>query len=73
MNNSPKTCPCRLGEAVLTSIHNLCFGAKIRSIGIPVPILVYIKVGFTGECISRTCFPDENKIYLFYQLSDYIK
>ena len=24
-----------LGEAVLTSTHNLCFGAKIRKIGIP--------------------------------------
>ena len=25
----------RLAEAVLTSTHNLCFGAKIRKIGIP--------------------------------------
>ena len=33
----------RLGEAVLTSTHNLCFGATIRKIGIPVhtPVLLY--------------------------------
>ena len=31
------------GEAVLTSIHNLCFGAEIRKIGIPLhtPVLLY--------------------------------
>ena len=30
-------------EAVLTSTHNLCFGAKIRKIGIPVhtPVLLF--------------------------------
>ena len=35
--------PPRRGEAVLTSTHNLCFGAKIRKIGIPLhtPILLY--------------------------------
>ena len=27
-----------LAEAVLTSTHNLCFGAKIRKIGIPLHI-----------------------------------
>ena len=26
----------KLGDAVLTSTHNLCFGAKIRKIGIPL-------------------------------------
>ena len=33
----------RLGEAVRTSSHNLCFGAKIRKIGIPLhtPVLLY--------------------------------
>ena len=33
----------RLGEAVLTSTHILCFGAKIRKIGIPLhtPVLLY--------------------------------
>ena len=32
-----------LGEAVLTCTHNLCFGAKIRKIGIPLhtPVLLY--------------------------------
>ena len=32
-----------VGEVVLTSIHNLCFGAKIRKIGIPLhtPVLLY--------------------------------
>ena len=49
-----------LGEAVLTSTHNLCFGAKIRKIGIPpaYPSFFYIKVGFKGVFIARTCFPD---------------
>ena len=38
-----------LGEAVLTSTHNLCFGAKIRKIGIPLqtPVLLY-KSGVYG-------------------------
>ena len=36
-------------EAVLMSTHNLCFGAKIRKIGIPLhtPILLY-KSGVQG-------------------------
>ena len=36
-------------EAVLTSTHNLCFGAKIRKIGIPLhtPVLLY-KRGVQG-------------------------
>ena len=35
--------PPRRGEAVLTSTHNLCFGAKIRKIGIPLqtPVFLY--------------------------------
>ena len=43
------------------STHNLCFGAKIRKIGIPLqaPVL-HIKVGFMGVNISRTCYSDEN-------------
>ena len=34
---------------VLTSTHNLCFGAKIRKIGIPLhtPVLLY-KIGVQG-------------------------
>ena len=36
-------CGYTLEEAVLTSTHNLCFGAKIRKIGIPLhtPVLLY--------------------------------
>ena len=46
-------------EAVLTSTKNLCFRAKIRKIGISqhTPVF-YIKVGFKGVYIARTCFPD---------------
>ena len=45
--------------AVLTSTHNLCFGAKIRKICKPLYTPVcYIKVGFEGVYISRACFPD---------------
>ena len=38
----------RRGEAVLTSTHNLCFGAKIRKIGIPphIPVFLYKSGGF---------------------------
>ena len=46
-------------EAVLTSTHNLCFGAKIRKIGIPLHTqFFYIKVGFKGVLIARRCFLD---------------
>ena len=36
-------------KAVLTSTHNLCFGAKIRKIGMPLqtPVLLY-KSGVQG-------------------------
>ena len=38
-----------LAEAVLTSTHNLCFGAKIRKIGIPLHIQVFLyKSGVEG-------------------------
>ena len=49
----------RLAEAVLTSTHNLCFGAKIRKIGIALhnPVLLY-KMGFKEVLIAWTCFPD---------------
>ena len=41
------------------STHNLCFGAKIRKIGIPLQTQsFYIKVGFKGVYFSQTCFPD---------------
>ena len=48
-----------IAEAVLTSTHNLCFGAKIRKIGIPLHTPVMLnKSGVLGLYISRTCFPD---------------
>ena len=43
------------------STHNLCFGAKIRKIGIPLQTPVfYIKVWFKGVLVARTCFPDDS-------------
>ena len=54
------TCKNRLAEAVLTTTHNLCFGSKIRKIGIPLHnrVLLY-KSGFKGVYIAQTYFPDE--------------
>ena len=46
------TCYYCLSEAVLTSIHNLCFRAKIRKkMYSPVNPFYYIKVGFKGVYI----------------------
>ena len=43
-----------------TSTRNLCFGATIRKIGIPLQTpFYYIKMGYDGVYISRICFPDE--------------
>ena len=52
-------------DAVLTSTHNVCFGSKIRKVGIPLqtPVFFYTKV--KGEYVSRTCFPDDE----FYRSS----
>ena len=55
-------CGYTLGEADLTSTHNLCFGAKIRKIGISLhtPVLLF-KSGVQGGIHyteSRTCFHD---------------
>ena len=48
-------------EAVLTSTHNQCFGAKIRKIVYPCkPQFYYIKVGCKGVFVTRTCFRDVN-------------
>ena len=41
---------------VLTSTQNICFGTKIRKIDIP--LFCYIKVGFKGGYMPRTCNPD---------------
>ena len=50
-------CGYTLGEAVLTSTHNLCFGAKIRKIGIPLqtPVLLY-KSGVRGYSLHGHVF-----------------
>ena len=47
------------GSAHVTGTHNLCFGAKIRRIGIPLhtPVLLY-KSGYKGIYITWTCYPD---------------
>ena len=46
-------------EAVLTSTHNLCYGAKIRKKVYPcMPQFYYIKVGYKGVYFSPACFPD---------------
>ena len=44
-------------EAVLTSTHNLCFGAKIRKIGILLhtPVLLY-KSGVQGGTLHMDMF-----------------
>ena len=51
---------CVHAEAVLTSTHNVCFGAKVgkKVIHLQTPVVFYIKVGFKGVYHSRTCFPD---------------
>ena len=44
-------------EAVLTSTHNLCFGAKINKRLYPCkPQFFYIKVGCKGVFVTGTCF-----------------
>ena len=41
------------------SNKNLCFGSKIRKLDKPLQTPVfYVKVGFKGVYIARTCFPD---------------
>ena len=43
---------------IITSTHNLCFGAKIRKKYVYpcIPQVCYIKVGFKGVYITKTCF-----------------
>ena len=61
------------GEAVLTCTRNQCFGSKIKKLGIYLQTPVYyIKVGYNGVYISRTCFPDvymsfNNTFNLYFQ------
>ena len=49
--------PRRGSSNVLTSTHNLCFGAKIRKIGIPLhtPVLLY-KSGVQGAIHYKDMF-----------------
>ena len=57
--------------AVLTSTHNLCFGAKIRKIVYPfVPQFSFIKVGYKGGWVDGvniicTCYRDVCANFLF--------
>ena len=46
------TCQNRLGKAVQTSTHNLCFSAEIRK------IMYLYKIGFNGVNIIQACFRD---------------
>ena len=48
------------GYTLETSTHNLCFGAKIRKIGIPLhtSVLLYKSGVSGGVVIAWTCFPD---------------
>ena len=40
------TCCNRLAEAVLTRTHNVCFGSKIRKLGIPLQTPFYYAPNF---------------------------
>ena len=55
-------------EAVLTSTHNLCFGPKIRKIGIPqhTPSLTIQKCGLRG-------YPLHGHVFLMTQIFSHIK
>ena len=59
-----------LVEAVLTCTHNICFGAKIRKIGIPLhtPVLLYIsevqKVYIIRTCLRDACLHIHTVQYL---------
>ena len=68
----------RHSEAVLTSTHNLCFGAKIRKNVYPCkPQFYYIKVGCKGVFVTRTCFRDVFvnlvKITILFILTNFIQ
>ena len=61
----------RLSEAVLTSTHNQCFGAKIRKIVYPCkPQFYYIKVGCKGVFVTQTCFRDDLLCMQQYYICD---
>ena len=55
VQNIVGTCKNRLSEAVLTSTHNLCFGAKIRKIYTPVnPSFTIQKWGVRGSSLHAS-------------------
>ena len=56
----------RTDEAVLTSTHNLCFGAKIRKIGIPLhtSVLVSLKWGSRGILYTDMFSSCRGKFYI---------
>ena len=56
-----------IGEAVLTSTHNICFGAKIRKICIPLgpPVLLY-KSGVDGGIHFMDIFPDASAHFVIH-------
>ena len=58
INIITKTCPCNKQRFFYLEKLRIF---KIRKIGIPyIPQFNYIKVGFKGVFIARTCFPDVN-------------
>ena len=48
------------------STHNLCFEAKNKKNQVYpcIPQFCYIKMGYKGEYITQTCYPDVRKIEL---------
>ena len=62
-----RTASVRRLEAVLTSTHNVCFGSKIRKLGIPLQTPVFLhKVGFKGVILHK-------HVFLMYQMSCNLK
>ena len=59
--NSPRCNAVTTAKAVPTSTHNLCFGSKIRKIGISLytPVfIIKVEYMYKGVYITQTCFPD---------------
>ena len=57
-----------LGKAVLTSTHNLCIGAKIRKIGIPLQTLAFL-YKIQGVFITWTSLRDGNPVTVAHRSS----
>ena len=56
-----------LAQAILSSTHNVCFGSKIRKIGMSLQTPVFLYKGGVEEGIHFTCFPDKKFIVLLLQ------